>query len=218
MVDLDLTTRVFNDLTGGRIARVSEMKFEYSPRRKDRKYTGDSTAFDVYIMYEAALGQKGFTGIEVKYHENPNRIEYGKDRKSGKCRPSEQLHYEHHGVRYEQIASTMDCFVEDELDEIRRQPLQQFWRDHLLAGAHKLADGFEDAFFTVLYPEGNADCRTAVQDYRRCLKIGEESFQAWTLEQFVECLKQHSSADWIRRVHRRYLDFLRLPTFVSALE
>ena len=215
--DLDLATQVVGDLTGGRVARVREIKFEYSPSRKNAKYTGDSSAFDVYIRYENELGQKGFAGIEVKYHEDPNRVELKRDWKSGKHKPCEQLHYEKHGVRYEEIAKNMGCFMEDELDKIRRQPLQQFWRDHLLAGAHKMNDEFEDGLFAVLYPEGNADCRNSVNDYRRCLHSGDESFQAWTLDQFVEQLCRHSSADWIRRFHYRYLDFSRLPRCVSAL-
>ena len=216
--DFNLATRAFSDLTDGRIAQVSEIRFEYSPGRENPKYTGDKSAFDVYVKYITAYGENGFVGIEVKYHENPNKVEYKKDRKDGITKPAEELYFTTHGVRYEGIATDMECFLEDDLDNIRKKPIQQFWRDHLLAGAHKRVDGFEDAFFAVLYPDGNTDCRKAVNDYRQCLDPNDRSFEVWTLDQFVECLRQHSSADWIRSFHYRYLDFTRLPTYVSPVE
>lgn len=38
-----------------------------------------------------------------------------------------------------------------------------------------------------------------------------ESFGGRTLERLVTCLVTHSSAQWIRDLHYRYLDFSRLP-------
>ena len=139
--DLDLATRAFSDMTDGQIARVTEIKFEYSPGREDSSSAGDSSAFDVYINYITSYGGKGFVGMEVKYHENPNKVEYKKGR------PTEEIYYETHGVRYDAIAKNMNCFLDENLNGIRESPIQQFWRDHLLVGAHKDVDGFEDAFF-----------------------------------------------------------------------
>jgi predicted RNA-binding protein with EMAP domain len=70
-------------------------------------------------------------------------------------------------------------------------------------------DGFEDAFFAFLYPEGNTACSSAVEQYSRCL-CDTRSFQGWTLERLVACLAAHSSAPWIRDLRYRYLDFSRL--------
>ena len=190
----DLATNVMNDMTSGRITKVDEIKFEYSPSREDPKYTDDKTAFDVYVVYSTSRGQKGFAGIEVKYHENPNR-------ESG-----ERNHYENHGKRYEELARITKYFLYDNLDGVRTKPIQQFWRDHLLVGAHKIENQFDDAFFAVLYPKDNEACEKAIHRYRKCL-ADCESFQVWNLECFVERLRHYSSADWIENFNSRYLDF-----------
>ena len=71
-------------------------------------------------------------------------------------------------------------------------------------------DEFEDAFFAFLYPGGNTACSNAVEQYGKCLS-DRHSFQGWTLERLVACLATHSSSQWIRDLHHRYLDFSRLP-------
>lgn len=191
-LDLEFATKALRDMTAGRIGRVVAIDFEYSPGRGDDRYTGDRSAFDVYVRYETPSGGTGFVGIEVKYHE-------GLDDPVADHRP-----------RYDEVAAEMDCFVPDQLPRLRERPLQQVWRDHLLVGAHQRVDGFEDAFFAFLYPEGNTACSNAVEQYGQCLS-GSDSFEGWTLERLVACLATHSSAQWIRDLHHRYLDFSRLP-------
>jgi len=190
--DLDLATRALGDMTAGRIGRIVAIDFEYSPGRGDERYTGDRSAFDVYVRYETASGGRGFVGIEVKYHE-------GLDDPVADHRP-----------RYDQVGAEMKCFYVEQLPRLRERPLQQVWRDHLLVGAHQLVDGFDDAFFAFLYPEGNTACSNAVEQYGQCLS-DSSSFQGWTLERLVACLKTHSSAQWIQDFHHRYLDFSQLP-------
>ena len=197
--DLDLATRALTDMSEGRIARVRAIDFEFSPGRGDSRYLGDWTAFDVYVQYETRSGGKGFAGIEVKYHENLQE-----DKKEVR------KYYKEHGERYDEVAGVMGCFRDAELDRLREsQQLQQIWRDHLLMGAHKEVDGFEDAFFVILGPKDNSYLSEAVQEYRQCLS-DDGSFQSWTLEDLVERLMAHSSAGWILDFHHRYLDFSRL--------
>ena len=203
-LDPDLATRALADMSEGRIARVRAIDFEFSPGRKDSRYTGDRSAFDVYVQYETRSGGKGFAGIEVKYHESLNVGE-------------ERAHYEEHGERYDEIAEAMGCFHEAELDRLRGSRLQQIWRDHLLMGVHKDVDGFEDAFFVLLHPAANSWFSEAVQEYRQCLS-DDGSFRGWTLEDLVERLTAHSSAEWIRDFHRRYLDFSRLDEMLADLD
>ena len=191
-LDLELATRALGDMTAGRIDRVVAIDFEYSPGRGDDRYTGDRSAFDVYVRYETPSSGTGFVGVEVKYHE-------------GLDDPVAD-----HRSRYDEVAAEMACFVPDQLPKLRERPLQQVWRDHLLVGAHQHVDGFEDGFFAFLYPEGNTACSNAVEQYGQCLS-DSNSFQGWTLERLVSCLANHSSAQWIRDLHHRYLDFSRLP-------
>ena len=208
--DLDLVTRALADMSEGRIARVRAIDFEFSPGRKDSRYTGDRSAFDVYVQYETRSGGNGFAGIEVKYHESLN---IGDEKK----------HYEDHGERYDEIAEAMGCFREAELNRLRGSRLQQIWRDHLLMGIHRIEDGvekdkdgFEDAFFVLLHPEANSYCSEAVQEYRQCLS-DDSSFRTWTLEDLLERLMAHSSAGWIRNFHRRYLDLSRLDEMLADI-
>ena len=190
--DRDLATCVLADMSKGRVARVRAIKFEFSPGRQDRRYTGDNTAFDVYIQYETRSGGKGFVGIEVKYHE---RLTTGRNED-----------FRRRGDRYNQIAEKMECFCDARLKCLQGTPLQQIWRDHLLIGAHKHTDEFEDAFFVLLYPKANCYYSQAVEDYRKCL-CDASSFQSWTLDDLVQRLMTRSSAKWIQSFHHRYLDF-----------
>ena len=95
---------------------------------------------------------------------------------------------------------------------VKKQPLQQISRDHLLAGALKHVKPYDDGFFAFLYPEGNTYCANAVSRYRECL-TNTESFEDWTLEGLTSTIKEHSTDDWIEEFHDRYLDFRKLANF-----
>jgi len=72
-INKELATIIFKKLYPERnLKRVTVIEFEYSPGRKNMKYTGDSSAFDVFIEYETEKNKKGFFGIEVKYAEDLN--------------------------------------------------------------------------------------------------------------------------------------------------
>ena len=199
--DLDLASQVLSDMSEGRVAQVTAIEFEWAPRPRAR-YLDDKTAFDVYVTYQTATGQRGFLGIEVKYHENLKKKE--------KDNP-----YLAHCTRYDEVAAKMGCFHEEHLEKLRQSRqkadgLQQMWRDHLLMGAHREVDGFDDACSVLLYPAVNTTCEAAVADYRHCLSDAG-TFEAWTLEAFVACLRQHTDAAWGRLFYDRYLDLSRLP-------
>ena len=196
--DLKLASQTLADMSHGRLAQVTGIDFEYSPGRGDERYTGDRSAFDVYVQFRNVEGGRGFLAIEVKYHENlePERNEY---------RP-----------RYDEVAASMGCFRIDALQPLRQAgPLQQMWRDHLLAGAHANVDAFDDAIFVFLYPEANTACVGAVDAYHACL-TDHRTFQAWTLDALVRNLMTRTDASWVRQFHKRYLDFDSLPGTETA--
>ena len=191
--DLRLASRTLAAMTEGRVGEVTAIEFEWSPGRGDERYTGDRSAFDVYLRFRRDDGADGFLGIEVKYHENL-------DSQNNDYRP-----------RYKDVAARMGCFREDALECLQKPgPLQQMWRDHLLAGAHADVDGFDDAIFVFLYPEVNTPCAVAVDAYQGYL-TDRRTFQAWTLDAFVASLMSHTNAQWVRQFHTRYLDLNRLP-------
>jgi len=180
-------------LRPGSISKVTGIRFEYSPGRSSNRFTDDRTAFDVFVDYDLQNGRKGFLGIEVKYHENL------------------QVPAAAHRHRYDEIAMTMNCFIPARLPKLQQAPLQQFWRDHLLAGC-MLNDaelGYAEGAYIVLYPAANHYCRSAVRSYRECLQDAS-IFDAWTLEDFVGILSLTTTDPWVDEFRKRYLDFSQL--------
>lgn len=186
--ELTLASNVVREMTAGRFTEVSAIKFEYSPGRKDMRFTEDNSAFDVFLQCTTRSHGTGFIGIEVKYHENL------RDAASS------------HKKRYEQIAAQMGCFIPEAATRLQKAPLQQIWRDHLLAGSLQQHTDCDDALFVVLYPQDNKHVHDAVAKYRTCLS-NASSFDSWTLESFVAAMKTYSNAPWICEFANRYLAF-----------
>jgi hypothetical protein len=196
--NLALASRIFCDLLPEHVEQVTAIEFEFSPGRSTAKYTADQSAFDVYVAFRTLQGERGFVGIEVKYHEDL------KDQAAA------------HRPRYDEIAELMNFFKPDRLAQLKQRPLQQIWRDHLLAGSLRHVDHFEVGFFAVLYPEGNLNCASAVRAYRDCLADGA-SFITWTLEDFSATVKRHTQAPWIDTFIDRYLNFGKLGSSLATL-
>ena len=194
--DLSLATSVFRTLSNGRITDITSVEFEWSPGRRDPKFLGDRSAFDVFVTYMTPGGQTGFAGIEVKYHENL----------LGKASP--------HHERLDQAADGMGCFKADRRSLLKKQPLQQIWRDHLLAGSLLASKRFHDGFFVFLYPEGNELCDRAIRDYEQCLSA-TSTFERWTLEQVTAAVTSNTQETWIRTFIDRYLGFDKIDKALS---
>lgn len=195
--DLDACTAVMSEMTRGRVRRVTRVAFEHSPGRGDASYTGDRSAFDVYLEYQGGGGVRGFVGIEVKYHEDLKGVAA-----------------DHRG-RYDVVAEEMGCFRGDARDRLLRQPLQQIWRDHLLAGSILARGEFDEGCFVFLHPRGNYHCAEAVAGYAACLTAGE-TFAAWTLEGLVATIRRHVAAPWVDAAWDRYLDFGKIDRALAA--
>jgi hypothetical protein len=196
--DFGLATKVFNTLTTGRVNVVTGIEFEYSPGRRDQRYTGDRTAFDVYVTYETSSVKRGFIGIEVKYHENMKE-------------PALQ-----HYSRYDEIARTMSCFKDDAVNQLKQKPLQQVWRDHLLAGSILILDDFDEGSFAFIYPKDNKNCRSLISEYQDCL-CRSDTFKEWTLELVADAIKKNTEDGWIDMFTDRYLNFSKLERYLKAL-
>ena len=194
--DLSLATSVFRPLSGGRIAEVTGIEFEYSPGRRDERYLGDNSAFDVYVTYLTAQKRRGLVGIEVKYHENMLG-------KAARHRP-----------RYDDVAEEMGCFREECASLLKRQPLQQIWRDHMLAGSMLASGDFDDGFFVFLYPGENQLCDRAVKKYMLCL-AKTFTFARWTLEDVCISIQRNTSKSWISEFVDRYLNFDKLDAMLG---
>ena len=84
----------------------------------------------------------------------------------------------------------------------------------MLAGVHRIANGFEEGFFVFLYPEGNTYCTEAVTRYRGCL-TDTDTFASWTLESVVSAIKRCTDEDWIDLFVDRYLNYEKILTYVQ---
>jgi hypothetical protein len=185
-LDLELASRTFQHLTHGRIARVLSIGFEHSPGRGDVTYTGDRSAFDVFVEYASATGAPGFVGIEVKYHEDLGDA----------AAP--------HRARYDELARGCKWWREDSLERLRAKPIQQMWRDHLLVAAILAAhrDRFEEGFFSICSPRMNEACKQAIRAYRGCV-AEEHSFAEWSLEEIVAAIASSGPLLWLRELTDR---------------
>jgi len=189
--DFALATAVLRDLTKGVVEKVTRLEFEHSPGRGDRRFSGDHSAFDVYVEFVRNDGGRGFMGFEVKYHEDLSNP------------PAP------HRPRYDEVAKDMGCFLEEKRAALQAKPLQQLWRDHLLAGSLTAARKFDSGQFVIIYPSGNTPCATAVNAYRECLS-DDSTFAAWTLEEVVAAISFQCRKAWVEDFDNRYLRFSKL--------
>ncbi len=191
-LDLGLATLVFKDLYPERqIDKVTVIEFEHSPGRGNLKYTGDGSAFDVFVVYKNTLKQQCFFGIEVKYAEDLNDA------------PAS------HKEVYITIAEMSGIFKIDSLPRLKVKPLQQIWRDHLLALSLFITnEDYAVGDFIYLYPADNLNCVAGIETYKTTLnELGETYFKPLTMEKMVETIKRHFSDKWIEDFEDRYLDF-----------
>jgi len=144
------------------------------------------------IEYVDSDGCPGFVAVEVKYTEA--MIEPVPDM----LRP-----------RYAELAEACELFVDHAAEALRRSPLQQLFREHLLA--QSLLDNrlYHEGHFTVVAPELNYhvwDAIGAYQTYLRECVEGKVRFSSFTLETLIEtiwlCDEVHANA-----LHHRYADW-----------
>ena len=100
----------------------------------------------------------------------------------------------------------MGCFVPESLARLRQKPLEQFWRNHLLAGSLVLdpRSVFKEGTFVLLYPSRNQVVHRGAELYRTCLS-DEATFTAWTLESVLDVLAGVCAGPWVQAVKQRYL-------------
>lgn len=182
--DLDLASRFFRRRCPDRIDRVSGIQFEHSPGRRDPRYTGDRSAFDVFVEYVSRSGRRGFLGIEVKYHEALTDA------------PAS------HRDRYDELARACGWWHHDRLEGLRLKPLQQIWRDHLLAASLVVSGDFDEGAFIFLAPRENAPCTSAVAAFQKHV-LADGVFSAWNLEDVISDLAA-SESEWAASLAGRY--------------
>ena len=187
-LDINLATTVFRRLFPDDVDQVQEIRFEYSPGRRNPRYLGNRTAADAIVIHTTPTGGRGFIAIETKYVEDlsgPSQWDEG---------------------RYGAKANQADGWTAGPPTTGR---LSQITLDHLLALSMLLAnDGWERGRFAFVYPEPNAACATAAKDYIDTLNAkGRATFTAVTIEQVHDAISRSTRKPWVDEFHRRYLDW-----------
>lgn len=179
--------RVAPDLAG----KVTHVIFEHSPARGDERFTADGTAFDVLIGLRRADGARTFLAFEVKYSENLTEPEA------------------RHRPRWDDLSRSSELFLDPEAPELRKNPLQQLWREHMLAHA-MVENGLYDAgAFILLAPKLNNHVQRGASAYAAQLSPTPHlvPFINLTLEEAADHLGQAGEPDIAAAFIRRYLDF-----------
>jgi len=190
--DLNLATRVFAELLPGFIAEVEDVLFEHSPARGHPAFTADHTAFDLCIRGRTPTGQRAFIAIELKYAEGMNET-------------SRPLH-----ARYDELAKISGLFNDPSDAALRRNPLQQCFRQHCLAQAMLLRDVADVGIYMFIAPRLNHLAQNAAEAYAGHLDghgPGRVPFVAITLENLIEAIAAAGDPDHAHLLHRRYTDW-----------
>jgi hypothetical protein len=188
----DFATRVVQELVPGFMDKVTDIRFEHAPARGHPAFTADHTAFDLLIRGRNSTGQRAFIAVEVKYSES---CQEPLPRFSG---------------RYDEIAATSGLFVQPDDPALRRNPVQQLFRQHCLAQV-MVDRGLHDvALHLFTAPESNHLAQGAARLYAAQLAEpapGKVPFMAVTLERVIEAIAAAGSPEHARALHRRYTDF-----------
>lgn len=189
--DLGLATRVLTDMTDIAGLTVDRIEFEYSPGRSNSAFSGDRSAFDVCAWCTTPRHARFLVAIETKYHE------------SMVCIPRAD-HASH-----QRISRADGCVNEQRFADLAKSPLEQIWRDHVLAMSMHQQNLCDGCLSVVAYPAQNEPCRRAVDGYKDCL-TAHATFAGWHLQDIHAAVARHSTAPWVREFHERYLDFTKV--------
>ncbi len=201
--DRDLAARVLRAIIPGiDLKAVLDIRFEHSPGRKDPTLTSDRSAFDVAFIYERSDGTTGFIGIEVKYAES------GTEPAPPELNP-----------RYTDLAHSSGLFRELDHAALRVNPLQQLFREHLLAQATVMRGDYAEAYFVLIAPRLNHLVQNSAALYASFLTEpvpGQVPFINVHLEQLVEAYGWAGDTDHGIALHQRYLAWDKVDEVVRA--
>lgn len=189
-LDLKLATRVFRRLFPDFVRSVTDILFEHAPKRGDATFTADYTAFDLLVQCRTVDGKNGFIAIEVKFSETMTEP-------AARLRP-----------RYDELSESCGCFRRHANPALRTGPLQQFWRQTMLAASMIHAGLYEAGRFMVVAPIFNNQAQNAIAMFRS--EIVDEptiGFDAVALEPLVDIIGKAGAIEIANALHQRYCDF-----------
>ena len=182
------------------IDSVEDVRFEHSPGRLDPLFTGDRSAFDVAVVYARSDGARGLLGVEVKYSETSF------EPAPPELRPS-----------YERLAVYSTLYKEPHHAALRVNPLQQYFREHLLAFAALEAGLYAEAHLLVLTPHHNQLIQRSAALYRSFLDNRTDTlvpFHVVELEQVISAFAAAGETEYAQALQLRYCDWSAIDELV----
>jgi hypothetical protein len=189
---LKIATKIFIGLFPElNIDEITKIEFEYSPGRRDKRFTNDNTAFDVFIEY-LKNQEKHFLGIEVKYTETLKEdTAYLRD-------------------NYKKLIITSKMFKnESAYESLINSQLGQIWRDHLLAISlikkYNEFGIYKDGYFVVLYPKEHTEWKYLIKSYKEQYLNNTHNVLEIYLEDIIKEIKNNIKEEWTNELSERYI-------------
>jgi len=122
-----------------------------------------------------------------------------------------------HKSRYEELSNSTGHFKQDSLEHLKKRPIQQIWRDHLLSISHLNHPNkkYDEGFFVYLYPKENDQCKNGVRKYIEQFESFNNETETYDekstgfyiihLEEIISKLQQFFKEDWTTELSIRYL-------------
>lgn len=205
--DPDLAAKVLRILLPEQdIDAVTAVRFETSPGRGDATLTADRSAHDCCIWFRRKRrtrhGQRvGVLCIEMKYTEDLHE--------SAPIKPG----------RYDDLADASGLFKEPYHAALRVNPLQQLFREHLLAQAAVMRGDWPSAIFVTVAPAVHDRAQRQADLYTAFLKPtldGQVPYRNITLEAWIDAIGTAGATDAAAALFDRYLDWRKIDALVSA--
>jgi hypothetical protein len=197
--DADRSRRLADYLLPGARPGPVDLRFEWSPERRSRRYTNDRTAFDAALLIGEPGEPQDFVGIETKYHKHS--MKEPKPKPAAAARHAEQTEF------LAKIAERSGLFAADWRERVLDTDLRQLWRDHLLAlSMMENRDLWGRGPYLLVYPARNKSFADAARRYADLLKArdDDDTFRAMTVEQLLDRGVAHAP-DTAKRFADRYL-------------
>lgn len=206
-MDLDLAAKVLRQLLPDQdIDTVTAVHFEHSPARRSAAFTNDGTAFDCCVWFIRKRRSRhaerlGVLCMEWKFTEGLND--------SASIAPG----------HYDALAEASGVFNEPLHAALRVNPLQQLFREHLLAQAAVMHGHWPSAVFASIAPSANDRVQRQADLYRSFLNPtleGQVPFAHLTLEAFVNAMARAGATGPAEMLVERYLDLGPVHELVAA--
>jgi hypothetical protein len=149
---LDRAQGYLMELLPAFVGTPAELLFDHSPGRGDHKFLGDYSAFDALIRFTDFQTHTGFVAIEIKLSESMQEP-------IPMWRP-----------RYDELTEACGLFLDHAAEALRGNPLQQLFREHLLAQRMLDMDLYDRGYFTLIAPALNYHCQQAAEAYQAHLR------------------------------------------------